>query len=265
MELSSSEDDFVVLSLLERERKRKRKYWVHPILRRCQEQGEFHLLIKELRNSPDRFQVYFRMSVVQFDTLLAILEPHIKKKTTNFRDPIDPEQRLAVYLIYLSTGDSFTTIASSFRLGISTVGKIVGETCDQIWLQLKDKHMPAPTEEIWKNTARRFNERWNFPNCLGALDGKHVRIEAPANTGSLFINYKGTFSTVLLALGDAGNHFLAIDVGSYGGNSNRGIFADSALGRALQCGTLNVPPPLELPSAPELGKVNHVIVLLLFP
>ncbi len=120
--------------------------------------------------------------------------------------------------------------------------------------------MPAPAKEIWKYTARRVNEKWNFRNCIGALDGKHVRIQAPANTGSLCFNYKGTFSTVLLALVDANYHLFAIDVGSYGGNSDGGIFSDSVLGWALQCGTLNFPPPRELPSAPELGKVNHVIV-----
>ncbi|KAI7806549.1 hypothetical protein IRJ41_007875 [Triplophysa rosa] len=234
MESSSSDDDFVVLSLLKK-RKIKRKYWVHPVLRLRNEEGEFHLLIMELRDYPDRFKIYFRMSVAQFDALLAILKPHIKKKTTNFREPIDPEQRLAV-CVYLSTGDSFTTIASSFRLGISTVGMIVRETSDQIWLQLKDTYMPTPTEDIWKHTARRFNDRFTF------------------------FNYKGTFSIVLLALVDADYRFLAIDVGSYGGNSDGGIFADSALGRALHRGTLNVPAPLELPSAPELGKVNHVIV-----
>ncbi len=52
MESSYSEDDFVVLSLLKTYHK--------------------------------RFKVYFRTSVAQFDVLLAILEPHIKKKTTNF-------------------------------------------------------------------------------------------------------------------------------------------------------------------------------------
>ena len=75
--------------------KRKRKYLVHdPILRLRREEGEFHLLIKELRNYPEQFKIYLRMSVEQFDALLAILEPHIKKKTTNFREPIDPGQRL---------------------------------------------------------------------------------------------------------------------------------------------------------------------------
>lgn len=145
-------------------------------------------------------------------------------------------------------------------MGISTVGEIVRETCDQLWLQLKDQHLPTPSQEIFEHTARRFSDRWNFPNCIGALDGKHVRIEAPANTGSLFYNYKHSFSIVLLALVDADYRFLAIDVGSYGGNSDGGILADSALGQGLQRGTLGVPPPSELPSAPELGKVNHVIV-----
>jgi len=43
----------------------------------------------------------------------------------------------------------------------------------------------------------------NFPHCLGAIDGKHVVLECPANTGSSFFNYKETFSIILLAVVDA--------------------------------------------------------------
>jgi len=71
MKPSSSEHDLVVLALLKK-RKRKRKYWVHPILKLRREEGEFHL-IKELRDYPESFKVYFWMSVAQFDALLAIL------------------------------------------------------------------------------------------------------------------------------------------------------------------------------------------------
>ena len=58
---------------------------------------------------------------------------------------------------------------------------------------------------------------------------------------------------------DANYPFLAIDLGSYR-SSNGGIFANSAFAKALNDGSLKVPPPAELPGAPELGKVNHVIV-----
>lgn len=109
------------------------------------------------------------------------------------------------------------------------------------------KVMPKPTKDDWKKIAKQFWDVWNFPNCLGALDGKHVVITAPANSGSQFYNYKKTFSIVLLALVDAQYNFIAVDIGSYGKNSDGGIFAHSNLGKSIENGTLNIPPPTQLP------------------
>ncbi|XP_062331214.1 uncharacterized protein LOC134031547 [Osmerus eperlanus] len=133
-------------------------------------------------------------------------------------------------------------------------------TCNAIWEVLKEDYLPCPNKDLWMNTARRFEERWNFPHCIGALDGKHIVIQAPPNSGSQFHNYNATFSVVLLALVDADYRFLAVDVGGFGSNSNGGIFANSQLGKALQAGDLDVPPPALLPSAPELGHVPYVVV-----
>lgn len=119
--------------------------------------------------------------------------------------------------------------------------------------------MPAPNEELWKTTAQRFSEKWKFPNCIGALDGKHIVIQAPANSGSQFFNYKGTFSVVLLALVDADYRFLVVDVEASGSNSDGGIFSNYLLGQVLNTGSLNVPEPYPLPSAPELGALPCVI------
>jgi hypothetical protein len=63
--------------------------------------------------------------------------------------------------------------------------------------------IPTPAEAEWENIPTKFLNLWGFPNCIGALDGKHVQIVAPNNSGSNYFNYKQTFSVVLLALVDA--------------------------------------------------------------
>ena len=76
--------------------------------------------------------------------------------------------------------------------------------------------MPCPNEEMWLNIADQFYEKTNFPNCVGAVDGKHIRIRAPNRSGSQYFNYKKLFSIVLMAISDANYYFVAIDVGAYG-------------------------------------------------
>ena len=80
------------------------------------------------------------------------------------------------------------------------------------------------TEEEWKAVAKGFQDRWNFPNCLGALDGKHIAIRPPRNSGSTFFNYKHSFSIVLMALVDADYKFIYCDVGCNGRVSDGGVF-----------------------------------------
>ncbi|XP_008183391.1 protein ALP1-like [Acyrthosiphon pisum] len=149
-------------------------------------------------------------------------------------------------MISFSTGNSFRSIGFNYRLGFSTVREIVKEVCDAIWNRLGPIVMPPPTEEMWKNVAAKYKKMWHFPNCIGAIDGKHINIQCPINAGSTYYNYKGSYSVVLLALVDADYKFIAIDVGSYGRNSDGGIFSQSVIGQKLNNKTLNVPEPAPL-------------------
>ncbi|XP_039277037.1 uncharacterized protein LOC120349865 [Nilaparvata lugens] len=72
------------------------------------------------------------------------------------------------------------------------------------------------TEEEWLHHEKEYNGLWNFPHCIRSMDGKHVAIQAPINTGSEYFNYKSFFSIVLFAVVDANYCFTYVSVGNQG-------------------------------------------------
>lgn len=88
--------------------------------------------------------------------------------------------------------------------------------------------------------------KWNVPNCLGAIDGKHVRVICPKNSGSEYYNYKSYFSIVLLAVVDANCNFLYVDIGCQGRISDGGVLRNTSLFQMIQDKSAHLPQPKTL-------------------
>uniref|UniRef100_A0AAZ3QVL4 DDE Tnp4 domain-containing protein n=1 Tax=Oncorhynchus tshawytscha TaxID=74940 RepID=A0AAZ3QVL4_ONCTS len=121
--------------------------------------------------------------------------------TINYRTPVEPKQRLAVTLRYLASGDSICSLFFTYRLGFET-----------------------------------FHEKWDFPNCLGSVDGKHIMITKQPNSGR------------------------PIQVGDFGRKSDGEVYANSPLGRAIASKTLQVPQDAFLLGGKDLGKIPYIMV-----
>lgn len=81
---------------------------------------------------------------------------------------------------------------------------------------LKTKYVKLPSsEDEWHQVASEYYSQWNFPMCLGALDGKRVLISKPRNSGSDYYDYKGHIRIIMMALVDAHYKFLYVDVGAW--------------------------------------------------
>ncbi|KAG4066314.1 hypothetical protein HA402_000538 [Bradysia odoriphaga] len=130
------------------------------------------------------------------------------------------------------------SIADQFRVGRSTAGVIIKDTLKSIMKRLQPLIMPEPTTDSWLRSAEGFWKRWNFPfHCIGALDGTAF------GSGSVFFNYKGFHSTVLMAVCDYRYRFMLVDIGSPGRQSDAGIFRNSVMGQRFEKDTMNVSPP----------------------
>ena len=184
------------------------------------------------------------MEPQMFDELVDRLSPRITLQDTNWRKALEPGLKVAVTLRYLASGDRYPSLSYSFRVSRHTIAKFILQVCQAIVNEYKNEVVACPTTpKEWRTIADAFDRTWNIPHAVGALDGKHVALRKPPQSGSLYHNYKGFFSIIILALVDAEYKFTWVDVGSMGHMSDAQIFNGSELKECFEDGTINLPPP----------------------
>ncbi|XP_024890653.1 protein ANTAGONIST OF LIKE HETEROCHROMATIN PROTEIN 1-like [Temnothorax curvispinosus] len=206
----------LLLAKMQLKKRRIRRWWVRPVNYSRENQGVYRNLFGELRTTDhEEFFDYTRMNVHQFDYLCDLLRPYLTKRS--IRTPLPIQLRVAMTLEILARGTSVRTSSWSYRIGRSTAHKVFNETCKALWVALQPIYLQAPTRETMMQISEDFFNRWQFPNCVGAIDGKHISIQCPPKTGSQFYSsYKKRFSINLMAACDAKYRFTWVDIGDYG-------------------------------------------------
>lgn len=231
-----------------RRRYRRKRWWVRPWIQRRPLFGQYEQLMEELKNEDVQSFINFtRFDPDTFRELVLRLGPRIAKNTTFYRQPLSEGLKLAIVLRHFATGDSYKSLMYGFRVSKTAIVHMVPDVCDAIIDEFGDEVMHCPTtSDDWKAQAQIFEEKWNLPHCVGAIDGKHVAIKCPNNSGSTYFNYKGFYSLVLFAMVDAEYKFTWVDMGANGGASDCQIFNSSDLKAAIEDGTIGFPAPQPL-------------------
>jgi hypothetical protein len=184
-----------------------------------------------------------------FHEIVERLTPQLTKITTHWRKPLEPGLKVAITLRFLATGHSFRSLAYEFRVAHNTISLLVRDVLEAIVDEFALEVVDTPSNpDAWRVVSDQFGTRWNLPHACGALDGKHIAIKAPGDSGSLYHNYKGFFSIILLALVDADYKFMYVSVGANGSTSDCAVFNDSDLKQVLEDGDAGMPPPEPLPA-----------------
>lgn len=167
---------------------------------------------------------------------------------------------------YLAGGPFYERYSASvYRISKSSSSKILSETCQAIYEELSKTEFMEYTENNWLNVAAGFEAKWDMPHCIGALDGKHIRITCPANAGSLYYNHKVLIlhgisfflfqsviplflqqryhSMILMASCDADYRFTTFNIGAPGSDGDVNAFARSTFGSDILADSDNLNLP----------------------
>ncbi|KAH7974258.1 hypothetical protein HPB49_013351 [Dermacentor silvarum] len=211
------------------------------------------LLADRLNAGPNDYRNLLRVSREQFLHLLSRVRAGIQKDKSSTHRHISAQTRLQVTLRYLASGELPQSLGEQFKLGCADVGALIQKTCTVIYKELKDDFMRAPkTEEDWKEVMRVFKDKCNFPNCVGALSGRHVVIKKPSKSSGMYMNSKKTFSLILLAVVDANCKFIYIDVGAKGAQEANEVWQATPLHKALSSNKARLPEVVKVASSPDI-------------
>ncbi|KAL7723358.1 hypothetical protein ACLKA6_001164 [Drosophila palustris] len=219
---------------------RRHKCWVNSYLQLRKEKGRFQNDFQNMVQNPNMFYQNFHMGESQFNHLFSLVEPFLVPKRNSRPDAIPLKAKLAIVLECFATGDLQCHVGSTYRISKQHMGRTIDLVSNAICTALHGE-FPVWNSKNMLKWATDFMEQWNFPNCVGAIDGKHVAIKAPPNSGSAFYNYKGFHSIVLLAVCDASYRFTFIDVGAYGSEGDMNAFSHCSLGKAILSDKVSFP------------------------
>ena len=142
---SNSEEDS------DSENKNNKRLWVRPWIKERElgdiRKGSFVLIDDLLLSDPIKLKNYLRMDITTFNYLANSIKHLIIRKDTHYRKAITVNQRVAMALRYLASGESYTSMHMQFRVGLSTISEIVPEVLEALWTVLSPVYLKMPNSE----------------------------------------------------------------------------------------------------------------------
>ncbi|KAL5236530.1 hypothetical protein ACI65C_003940 [Semiaphis heraclei] len=122
-----------------KEKKTKRRWWMVS-LNKSRSSYSTSNMLRDLKNeSSGKFENFCRMSSSDFEYILNKIGPDITKQDTNMRKAIPAQERLAITLRFLASGDSFVSLSYLFKVSNQCISTIVKEVCDALIKKFKDE------------------------------------------------------------------------------------------------------------------------------
>ena len=178
----------------------------------------------------------------------------LQRQVTRLSNPVPVRTILAMLLKRIGKGLDYREIGDKFGIGTSTACIKVNEAMKL--LDTCKMHIISKLQrgKDFQTMINGFQRKWNFPQCLGAIDGTHIPIKAPLVHHADYFNRKSFHSVILQAVCDSICFFTDVFAGWPGRAHDARVFGRSLIGKLIIEGKL-------IPDDSNLSRVidNHII------
>ncbi|KAJ2942141.1 hypothetical protein O0L34_g11054 [Tuta absoluta] len=191
-------------------------------------------------NLPNRkFRKLFRIPVVSAQYLCEVLENYPRFKES---DNIPIHIKILGALHFFVSGSYQTADGGDSVISLSqpSMSRAIEEVTSAIVELLASDYIRFPTTvEEKRRTMREFQEKYNMPNVLGAVDGTHIAIFKPDGNdpiapGNLFYNRKGYYSINCQGVTNAKGKIISINPNFPGSVHDAAVWRASALSSHME-------------------------------
>ncbi|XP_036141516.1 protein ANTAGONIST OF LIKE HETEROCHROMATIN PROTEIN 1 isoform X2 [Monomorium pharaonis] len=145
--------------------------------------SDHHALLSGLRRST-------------FNYLLLLLREDLEGRSNFERITISAEKQLYIGLYVLGTPDSYRSVVTKFDVSKATAWRAVKRVVKGL-CKHRNYFIRWPNQREMNDCRQRLQMQYGFPGVIGALDGTHVCISAPAKEAQCYINRKRRHSLQL--------------------------------------------------------------------
>ncbi|CAH2084225.1 unnamed protein product [Euphydryas editha] len=147
------------------------------------------------RYSDDEFKSHFRLSRNTFNYLHELVREDLARHVPGC-PTISSHHQLMIALWKMATSDSYRSVCDRFNVGRATAVRAVRRVCHALFKRAS-RFIQWPTGDGAIEVMRGFERASGFPKTIGAIDGTHIRINAPKQNPVDYINRKGFHSIQL--------------------------------------------------------------------
>ncbi|KAH7958575.1 hypothetical protein HPB49_002904 [Dermacentor silvarum] len=183
-------------------------------------------LLECLHSETSDFKRHFRITRESFWTLKKILWGNVPTTHGWCR-----ELRLLVFLFWLGCGAAFRVVAACFNIPRTTTFRMVTSVL-KLMVKRVNKMVYFPKPECLPQIEAGFctmSKNDHFDGFVGAIDGCHIRIQAPAGMHQDYFNRKQFYSIQLQAVCDHHGIFIDIFVGFPGSVHDTRVLKNSPI------------------------------------